>query len=254
MDYQSTDSGILSSFSLRLQILIGTSGSTDADVQKKRQLDIAKSLGVARQTVANWIHGKTIPDGILLAKLSDYFNVSVDYLLGKTEIMTPNMEDRTICEKTSLSLQALFALRLYTEHYPKEFEKLLTHDDYNFFRFLNALKRQDELLFQAISDLQAYKESLTNNLHYTPYQNASGFPVSKELHLADQQMETAEAELALATLTMTRTLDGINKPRFNQYQELRNEDVFKKIEALVIKEVLGESKILIRDTPNDKEN
>ncbi len=53
------------------------------------QLDISKIFMVSLGAVGNWETGKRIPDTEMLAKIADYFNVSVDYLLGRDEISSP---------------------------------------------------------------------------------------------------------------------------------------------------------------------
>lgn len=54
----------------------------------------AKKLGnifkVSESTISLYESGKRTPNKDLLIKMSDYFNVSTDYLLGKTDI--PNIE------------------------------------------------------------------------------------------------------------------------------------------------------------------
>ena len=48
------------------------------------QSALAKIIGVAQQTIGSWETGRTSPDTEMLKKLADYFEVSIDYLLGKT--------------------------------------------------------------------------------------------------------------------------------------------------------------------------
>lgn len=45
------------------------------------QEQAAEALGVSRQTVSNWETGKSFPDIISVLKMSDLYNVSLDYLL-----------------------------------------------------------------------------------------------------------------------------------------------------------------------------
>lgn len=53
--------------------------------QKKiSQQQLANNIGVSRSTVAMWENGNSQPDNEMLLKLSAYFSVSVDYLLGNT--------------------------------------------------------------------------------------------------------------------------------------------------------------------------
>ena len=47
------------------------------------QKDFAKALGVSQQTIASWEVGRTEPSNDWLKSIADYFNVSIDYLLGR---------------------------------------------------------------------------------------------------------------------------------------------------------------------------
>ena len=46
------------------------------------QVDLAKRLGVAKQTVSNWENENIQPSIEMLIRLSKLFKVSTDYLLG----------------------------------------------------------------------------------------------------------------------------------------------------------------------------
>lgn len=47
------------------------------------QTELAKSLKLARSTIAQYETGDRTPDYDTLKKIADYFNVSTDYLLGR---------------------------------------------------------------------------------------------------------------------------------------------------------------------------
>ena len=49
------------------------------------QQTLAKKLQVVRSTIAMWETGGSNPDNVMLQKIADTFNVSVDYLLGRDE-------------------------------------------------------------------------------------------------------------------------------------------------------------------------
>ena len=54
---------------------------------------VAQDIGVSKTSVSRWKDGAT-PNAEILAKLADYFNVSTDFLLGKTDIKKePSPED-----------------------------------------------------------------------------------------------------------------------------------------------------------------
>jgi DNA-binding XRE family transcriptional regulator len=46
------------------------------------QDNLAQVIGVSRFSVSNWETGKHPPDANELVSLSEYFDVSVDYILG----------------------------------------------------------------------------------------------------------------------------------------------------------------------------
>ena len=46
------------------------------------QEDVAFELGVSRQSVSKWETDQAIPDLDKIKMLCEYFNVSIDYLLG----------------------------------------------------------------------------------------------------------------------------------------------------------------------------
>ena len=51
--------------------------------------NVAKHLGIASGTVSGWKNKGQIPQDGNLIKIADYFNVSVDYLLGKEDAPIP---------------------------------------------------------------------------------------------------------------------------------------------------------------------
>lgn len=50
------------------------------------QKDLANALSYARTTITKYESGKRIPSGKFLAEVSDYFNISLDYLLARSNI------------------------------------------------------------------------------------------------------------------------------------------------------------------------
>ncbi len=54
------------------------------------QDDLAKILSITRSALANWETGRVLPDPISLIKLADVLGVTVDYLLGRSDIRKIN--------------------------------------------------------------------------------------------------------------------------------------------------------------------
>ena len=48
------------------------------------QVEFAKILGVSKQCVSNWENDNVVPSVDMLLKLATFFNVTTDYLLGRT--------------------------------------------------------------------------------------------------------------------------------------------------------------------------
>lgn len=53
---------------------------------------LATALNLNRQVVTDWRAGRSKSYQKYLYQIADYFNVSVDYLLGKSEMKTPDEE------------------------------------------------------------------------------------------------------------------------------------------------------------------
>lgn len=54
--------------------------------EKLTQMQLARALGVGQSSVSDWINAKSEPRIENLWKLADFFDVSVDYLIGRKEI------------------------------------------------------------------------------------------------------------------------------------------------------------------------
>lgn len=52
---------------------------------KTTQVDLAKKLGITRQSVSQYINGEIIPNVEKLYLIADFFDVSSDYLIGREE-------------------------------------------------------------------------------------------------------------------------------------------------------------------------
>lgn len=53
--------------------------------KKLSQVDLAKLLGVTKQSVSNWENDNIQPSVEMLLKISEALNVTTDYLLGRSD-------------------------------------------------------------------------------------------------------------------------------------------------------------------------
>ena len=51
-----------------------------------RQEDVAAELKVSRQTISKYERGAREPDYYMLNRLADYYEVSIDYLFGRSRV------------------------------------------------------------------------------------------------------------------------------------------------------------------------
>ena len=58
--------------------------------------ELGSYIGMAESTVSLYESGKREPDLLTVQKIADYFNVSTDYLLGKTDVPNPELPEEKI--------------------------------------------------------------------------------------------------------------------------------------------------------------
>lgn len=63
---------------------------------------VANDLNTTKVTLSRYENGTREPKSDTLNQLSDYFNVSIDYLFGKTNERTPHTKDEIIDVKKAL--------------------------------------------------------------------------------------------------------------------------------------------------------
>ena len=90
----------------------------------KGQLEVAQAIGVARNTYSQYEIGARNPDIVALTKLANYFDVSVDYLIGNdSEQQKKPTEAGTLDEPVENPLDAELRSAFYS----------LTPEDQDFF-------------------------------------------------------------------------------------------------------------------------
>lgn len=94
-------------FPTRLRLLIAE--------RRVSQAGVAEYLEVSRQAVSRYCDGSSGPDWETVVKLAEYFDVSIDYLLGVSTIRSTEIEVKQICQTTGLSEDALHGIRLIKE-------------------------------------------------------------------------------------------------------------------------------------------
>lgn len=86
------------------------SGTRLYDLRKEKgdtQEQLANALGVSRSLVKAWENEERRIKTEDLVRLANYFGVSCDYLLGRTDISSPSITVQEICRYTGLSEKAV---------------------------------------------------------------------------------------------------------------------------------------------------
>lgn len=85
-------------------IMIGETIRELRDSFNISQVELAKNLGVTKQCVSNWENDNILPSIDMLIKISRFFNVTTDYLLGLKDTTTINVDGLTLLEIAHIKL------------------------------------------------------------------------------------------------------------------------------------------------------
>lgn len=89
------------------------------------QRDLAKKLNISASAIAMYETSKREPDSELLKRISEFFGVSIDYLLGTTDIPSPTVQIKdAVSDDPELK-------EFYEEMKERESLKLLFHQTKN---------------------------------------------------------------------------------------------------------------------------
>lgn len=91
-------------FAKRLKMLRTEAGKT--------QDDMSKLLGIQRSTYGEYERGRIMPSTDKLKALADFFNVSIDYLLGTTNFTTHEEKATTASNHDIIDVSSIIKLML----------------------------------------------------------------------------------------------------------------------------------------------
>lgn len=92
--------------------------------------EIAKLLNCSVSAISNYENGNRTPDFDSLILLADYFDTTTDYLLGRTEIKSSNIDIKKICEYTGLEEGAIKKLHYFTAVRNEDIEDMFVRPKY----------------------------------------------------------------------------------------------------------------------------
>ena len=117
------------------------------------QQELADELGITRQSLSLYEKAERTINIELLAKIADFFSVSTDYLMGRTDKATLEESIQTTCKTTGLTEQAVLSI-------------LNANNSYGMTYILNhILETKSELLYPVLTNL--YLAGNTKNTENT---------------------------------------------------------------------------------------
>lgn len=95
------------------------------ELREERRLNqeaLALRINVSQSTISAYEVGERTPDVDMLTAIARFFNVSIDYLLGLTEVKEPIIE-------SDLSMEEIEFLHVYRNLKRNEREKVISYID-----------------------------------------------------------------------------------------------------------------------------
>lgn len=177
-------------------------------IKDATQQEVANKIGVSRQNIGKWLSGSTTPDIDTLCKIADAYNVSTDYLLGRTPYPTVDQDLRIAEEVTGLSEQSINALCLLKQ----------TNSEINPNPYLSVLSIVDFLLNNLIDDSSSNDHIPNPNTIFlialAEYLSCEGLPENKE----KIEYYIANGEIIISSR------DGIPLPKYDLISLERKND------------------------------
>ena len=87
-----------------------------------RQVELAEILGVRQNTLSTWETGRYEPDGEMLQKIADYFDVSIDYVMNKATV-------RRMPESSVDVVRMMRLIRTVENMSPSQFDETVNYAD-----------------------------------------------------------------------------------------------------------------------------
>lgn len=115
--------------------------------KKLTQADMAHRIAVARTTYAMYEQNKREPDNEILERIADFFDVTIDYLLGRTDVpgpvnrnFNPLDEINHIIKKYDIDQSGFFDLEKWKAMGPEEIRELKSY-----FEFITSRAKKKHL-------------------------------------------------------------------------------------------------------------
>lgn len=120
---------------------------------------VADDLGISRASLEYYEKGKRTPDINTISQISDYFGVSIDYLMGKSECASRDENIQTVCNFFNVDVSMVLGIKkLLNENkkYTDEFQKIIFSSYFQMFLYhiFYSWKLRTELGYEYLNELE----------------------------------------------------------------------------------------------------
>jgi len=183
------------------------------------QQELADAIGISKGGLCYYENTNRAPDITVLEKFADYFKVSADYLLGRTNAQTQKAKLQAVCNFTGLSDTAVKLLAELKENSPQQLQAV---------NFLLEQAAGDMDIVYPLDDTDNYEGSILNAVvrylsRYHSYDeylmdalSSTDEGISSEIQSAIQQLVLNQAVTALKK--------GVREMVDYYFQDTQNDD------------------------------
>lgn len=177
------------------------------------QEKLAEITGKTRQTVSQYVNGISEPGYDTLVKIADYFDVSVDYLLGRTK---DRRKEPSVYDKIGLSEDSVSILRL-SHQAMKSYGGVLSDDDSSMCELIQILEHHGHFeyleQYKAFSPDETFPQEDKDNFQALMDAAKSGYAFTFSRSLANMVDDVIEAMVADQNLSRAY-IDMTNPDRY----------------------------------------
>ncbi|MCP1110332.1 helix-turn-helix domain-containing protein [Ohessyouella blattaphilus] len=183
---------------------------------ERKQEEIASKIGISRGSLSYYESGERRPDINILNSIADVYGVSTDYLLGRSDVKSTDIEDKAISDKLGLNSYSIEFLEhlngkskddhISVANYNKLYKKTINViiggknwiieylTSYLFFHFSHFGSWSSGETNSPISDLLLYDDKLdmTFSEDYDFISNVFLFQLNEELRQMRQEINELE--------------------------------------------------------------
>lgn len=190
------------------------------ELREKEELSrqqLADILGVSRASLEYYEKGKRTPDIEVLYKLSEHFNVTADYLIGRTDKCGESTDVNAMCRYTGLSEKAVNILTNIKskEDFIKIINFLIEETDYHgdiekgIFMKLNLLDSMRDYFFYDYGKRESINDVLLVTSLGHIFTSVQQYEAAKEEVFEDWKSNTDLPEMRISRISKKEILDDV---------------------------------------------